>query len=532
MISQLDQGMSTALANIREWRNTFVPINRLPLDVLSLISTHLGGDGDIVSISSTCRHWRNTFTQHAALWSELNLSLKRTSIFVRTRLERAKGSPLDITTAGFSRDNILALLSARSQQFRSLDFIHDRWSSVRQFSEISSGPLPLLHDLKINIVDDDSEDRTPPSSPLFTGAVNLKAFSLVVEGQPCFDRFAFPTLTTFNLTVTPTEGESFHTSQMLDFLGATPTLQTVRIVIRGQKTPAGVDQGRIVVLPNVESFSVTEREPGYEIAAHISCPSANRTTLVLEQDVYDPVPPGIFPTSATWGDIPPQHTLTQMNKAQLDLVTSRNLLCYLTLLSPDSAVLDLGYGIVASEDDDDFDIIEQISADQQAEVFCQACNSIQGHPLFPNVSSLYIQDRGAFYNQVQRARIAVGIGLLLRRAGTLDDLTLDLSDLQLFVAPFIDHPFFQDLNNWYTYPQIKTLTIIERGIFKHLEEECKVAIVELAKRQHGLGVPFECVEFQMVILPEDMVERLQPWVGATYCYQETIEDDDEDKILV
>ena len=92
MLSQLDQGASTALADLREWRNSFVPINRFPLEVLSLIPNHLSGEKNVINVSSVCRHWRRTFVQYAVLWSKLNLSLRRTELFVKTRLERAKGS--------------------------------------------------------------------------------------------------------------------------------------------------------------------------------------------------------------------------------------------------------------------------------------------------------------------------------------------------------------------------------------------------------------------------------------------------------
>ena len=45
-VSQLDGDVSAALANIREWRNSFIHINRIPSDVLSLIPTHLHDQTD------------------------------------------------------------------------------------------------------------------------------------------------------------------------------------------------------------------------------------------------------------------------------------------------------------------------------------------------------------------------------------------------------------------------------------------------------------------------------------------------------
>ena len=56
--------VSTALAAIREWRNSFVPINRIPLEVLSLIPTHISSQKDRFRSTFVCRRWHRTFLQH------------------------------------------------------------------------------------------------------------------------------------------------------------------------------------------------------------------------------------------------------------------------------------------------------------------------------------------------------------------------------------------------------------------------------------------------------------------------------------
>src|SRR5882762_1087255 len=96
VVSQLERDLSAALTALREWKNSLVRINRIPLDILSLIPTHLSSQKDRFRASFVCRHWRRVFLQHAALWSQL--LLKNGEVYVQTLLERAKASPLDVST--------------------------------------------------------------------------------------------------------------------------------------------------------------------------------------------------------------------------------------------------------------------------------------------------------------------------------------------------------------------------------------------------------------------------------------------------
>jgi len=52
------------------------------------------------------------------------------------------------------------------------------------------------------------------------------------------------------------------------------------------------------------------------------------------------------------------------------------------------------------------------------------------------------------------------------------------------------------------------------------EEECMAAIVELAKLQNALGVPFERVTVRARELPTGTREMLEPWVGVADCCEE------------
>jgi hypothetical protein len=46
------------------------------------------------------------------------------------------------------------------------------------------------------------------------------------------------------------------------------------------------------------------------------------------------------------------------------------------------------------------------------------------------------------------------------------------------------------------------------------------AIVELAKSQHALGIPFQRVTVRARVLPAGMAEMLEAWVGVADCCEE------------
>jgi len=145
------------------------------------------------------------------------------------------------------------------------------------------------------------------------------------------NHFAFPNLTTFKLSTMV-----FRASQLLDFLEASPTLRTVCIRVALEIDTEDIPPERVIVLPNVEIFSIThsEPEPDYRIAARISCPSARRMALVYEQCIEAEMPQEVF---HTWNAIGPQHTANTVDEVTLEITDTEEdiLSCFLSL-SPGS----------------------------------------------------------------------------------------------------------------------------------------------------------------------------------------------------
>ena len=302
------------------------------MEVLSLIPTHLPSNKDLFHASFVCRRWRRTFIQHAALWSRLDLTIKRSDLFVKTLLERAKLSALDISSARLDCADTLALLSSHAQQFRTLKFVRDCWPYVRTFSEAIPGPLPLLRTLEIDAVyfdfgscsTIDPEMMGPPSRPFFSGAVNLKNLTLRMRGKKSLflNHFVFPNLKTFELSVTP-HNQPFCLSGLLGFLEASPTLHTT--FGRTTTLSRGVSPGRnipAVILIRIKTFSLTLDKPYCWIAPHVSCSSARSMSFVHEQDAAYEIPQEIFPTPNSWNVICPQNTIDEVVLGMTSLATT------------------------------------------------------------------------------------------------------------------------------------------------------------------------------------------------------------------
>jgi hypothetical protein len=456
------------------------------------------------------------------LWSRLDLTRERSDFFIKTWLERAKGCALDVIFAGLDSADTLSLLTPRTQQFRSVYLVYNCWPEVQRFAQAASGPLPLLHHLSIHVTSYDpigSEINTRPSTPLFTTAVNLQKFTLRAEGLPHLDHFAFPSLATLELTAIPegtlSDEAAFPTSQLLDFLEATPTLQTVSLAIHMETSPVGVPPGRVITLPNVENLHVTEQEIGYRLASHLSCPSAKQISLIREQDADESFPQEAFPASITWQAIPPQYMASRLDAVEVQLEAFQDIECYLSFLSFGSATFQLGYAIVTTEDGDNSP--RRYLRSDYAEVFSQACKAIRNHPLLANVRCLRIRDRRVPLDPNRLKHIANNVGRLFKSLGPLDELVLDVSDLQPYLAPFINLPNFHNTRQSFAYPQITGLTVVADQSQTPFESTSKVGILEFARSQQASGVPFEQVVFQMETPPEEMVESLRPWVGTVCC---------------
>ena len=457
------------------------------------------------------------------MWSQLHVS--KGKAYVETLLERAKGSALHITTSLDDPVGTIMLFSPHTAQIRYLSFEETFWEDVQRFSEVNSGPLPLLHTLRISAFEESNLNvMTPPSLPLFTGAINLKEFVLQSERSPCLHHFVFPNLTTFELSAMPAF-EGFNVSQLLDFLEASPMLQTVHMKIINDILLEDVPRERVVVLPSVETFSliVSEGRPGYEIAARVSCPSARHASFMHERDVprANIQEIFVFPTFVPWSAIARQYTKGPVEGIALEIKFSRDPLieCSITFQSPDATTLKLGFQINESEEEEEFQMPFE---EMHYQVFHQASRTIRDHPLLENVKRLDISHRALFVDSVYFLRLTEEVEQLFKSMGPLEELTTFGCDLNLYFGSFLELSGSHGLT---AVPPVRKLTISHPS-YKRNKELCMAAIVGLAKSRHALGIPFEHLNVCMERLPTVTAERLEPWVGAVDCREEVEPDYD------
>ena len=514
-VSQLDLDMSAALANIREWRNSFIRINRIPLDVLSLIPTYLPSQKDRLRASFVCRHWRGTFLQHAELWSQFFLS--KDEIYAKTLLERAKGSALGLTVGPKVPSDIMTLFSPRTKQIRRLSFTSDQWADIKRFIEINPGPLTLLHTLEINPTHQDIQGffdpPTTPSSHLFGSAVDLKVFRFHCESNwsPLLHHFLFPNLVSFNFSTSGSHPP--HGSGLLNFLESSPMLQIVRIDISADILLDEIPQDKVITLPNVEEFTLTvdHGATGYRIAAHISCPAASHTSLTHNARVKVAVPTEMFPASAQWNAIAHQYTKNPVEDVTLEMRALPANKCQITFGSANNTVVDLCFKIIEASRE-----LAPLLAEAYCRMFAQASRVIRDHPRLASVKRLSICHDLFCVGSARVPHVVNEVGRLFKFVGALEVLTIYYCDLRPYLHSLVNIPVGH-IEEPVVFPAVKKLEIVRP--YGLDDDELTTAIVGLARSQHALGIPFERVEIRYDNMPEGMEEGLKPWVGSVeYSY--------------
>ena len=228
----------------------------------------------------------------------------------------------------------------------------------------------------------------------------------------------------------------------------------------------------------------------------------------------------MFPASGSWNAIVGQYARSPVEEVTLELKIALVIICKLAFRSADGTLIELCFKVV--EDDDGFCLPSQ---EMQSQILTQSTRTVQSHPQLANVKRLRICHSFRFICSPEVSHIANEVGRLFKSVGPLDELTIYRCDLRPYC-----HSLFNLLDQAeepaVAFPPTKELTISHPT---HSSDElCKVEIMEMAKSQHALGIPFERVIIRRERMPKGMEVGLRPWVGSVeYCHSEYHESGDD-----
>ena len=226
-IYAVERDLSAILCAVRAARNTHVPINRLPPEVLSRILEHRASEQDLVAATHVCQHWRSALTFDPSLWTCFKFlsspDLNRTLVY----LERSKSALIDISVVAREPQDLGVLdhLAPDIARIRSLSIHADHHArpALLRFCD----PAPSLQCLEIHAFED---VLSLPDNFLAQQAPSLRTINLAFT-RPAFDHFfPLPNLTEFDLQL-PEDGEPFRMGALLQFFSHSPLLRRICINI-------------------------------------------------------------------------------------------------------------------------------------------------------------------------------------------------------------------------------------------------------------------------------------------------------------
>ena len=243
----------------------FVPINRIPPEVLSLIPDHYDDDTavdqELISLTHVCRGWRDTFISRSSLWTQLDFTdVDKT----RTYIQRSRSSPLDLDfTVGEVIDDAFALVIPHIRRLRSL--VIDQNTALPNALRHFRCHTPLLEKLDIKIVS--YRDPVLDHALFNTDLSSLRDLRL----NGVITHFPWKNLANLQVAYLDSRCYSYETTQMLDFFESALLLHTV-LLWYPMPTSSDASQRRIVPLRHLKSFTIIASPLPSTLLRHLRMP--------------------------------------------------------------------------------------------------------------------------------------------------------------------------------------------------------------------------------------------------------------------
>jgi len=275
-VISLQKEASDVLSLVQCLRNLFSPVGRLPGEVLEQILAMRALEGDLVTASHVCRHWRNTLIPSPRLWTKF-----RCANVAQTLQYLARSEPVPINVVGDFGSDIEALIALKSStnRFASLA-LRLRPFDLLEVLHRFANPAPTLERLEISTTpyrgDGPAFRPTIPVTFLGGSAPTLK--SLRLNGINTKLNFSeFPALTHLTLI---TNLQVFDMSEMFRVFATAKLLEEVSIKFSGPTTSIPGSQ-HAVRLPHLKrlSFSNTVGEFPKHLLSLLVMPSVEEVKL-------------------------------------------------------------------------------------------------------------------------------------------------------------------------------------------------------------------------------------------------------------
>ena len=267
----LERDVLEVMALARSMKNTFVPINRISPEVLSLIARYCEKDGDQVTLTHVCRRWREIFISHSPSWTSLDCTnVDKTRVY----LERSKASPLEIRIVDYSSlYNAFLLTVPHLGRLGSLSLFASS-ENFPEFTKHLSSPTPLLKNLTLVVTD---REATTLQDTTFDGDLpSLRGLYLNrVTTSLAWKNMS--NLRTFVLRDVPSDKISVN--QLLRFFERAPLLRRITLQ-RAFPVSSDAPPGQVVPLPNLKFLDISAKQSHTILIDHLSFP----TGALITQD--------------------------------------------------------------------------------------------------------------------------------------------------------------------------------------------------------------------------------------------------------
>jgi len=274
----------------RYLQNRFVPVNRLPPEILGLIPSSLPSKRDLINATAVCRHWRDTLLSSPDLWCDINCSGSRGSFrdhMFRECLGRSGTVPLNIRLTSVK---YLPNITPHLARFSVLEITVVAPEQLEKIASRFSQPAPILRRLNISSAPPWTQIGLSIPPGLFGGdfaslrTLRLLGFSFLKLPPH------FPQLTRFDLQ-THTHS-ALRTDAMLGALERMPLLEVLHIKFYPDHPPSSSTSApRSVTLPKLREVELSTFEDYSGLPAFIPPLLSALTLPTVEQVIVGALPP-------------------------------------------------------------------------------------------------------------------------------------------------------------------------------------------------------------------------------------------------